>query len=87
MTAIRYTKDHEWVRQEGDIAVIGITDYAQSQLGDVVYVDMPKVGAKAVITTHIGPSIDPNDDYQRYVTDPNKYLSGPITLAKDLMRF
>ena len=40
----RYTKDHEWVRQEGDIAVIGITDYAQQQLGDVVYVELPDVG-------------------------------------------
>ena len=44
MSAIRYTKDHEWVRQDGDVAVIGITDYAQSQLGDVVYVELPEVG-------------------------------------------
>ena len=44
MSATRYTRDHEWVRQEGDIAVIGITDYAQSQLGDVVFVELPKVG-------------------------------------------
>src|SRR6201999_1148440 len=44
MTDIRYTKDHEWVRQEGDVVVIGITDYAQSQLGDVVYVELPEVG-------------------------------------------
>jgi glycine cleavage system H protein len=44
MTAIRYTKDHEWVRQDGDIVVIGITDYAQSQLGDVVYVELPELG-------------------------------------------
>jgi len=43
MTSIRYTKDHEWVRQEGDVAVIGITDYAQSQLGDVVYVELPEI--------------------------------------------
>ena len=46
MSAIRYTKDHEWVRQEGDVAVIGITDYAQSQLGDVVYVELPEIGRK-----------------------------------------
>ena len=46
MTAIRYTKDHEWVRQEGDVAVIGITDYAQSQLGDVVYAELPEIGRK-----------------------------------------
>ena len=44
MSAVRFTKEHEWVRQEGDIAVIGITDYAQSQLGDVVYVELPEPG-------------------------------------------
>ena len=44
MSETRYTRDHEWVRQEGDIAVIGITDYAQSQLGDVVYVELPEIG-------------------------------------------
>ena len=44
MADTRFTKDHEWVRVDGDIAVIGITDYAQSQLGDVVYVELPEVG-------------------------------------------
>src|SRR5258708_38995543 len=44
MTALRFTKDHEWVRQEGDIVVVGITDYAQEQLGDVVYVELPEIG-------------------------------------------
>lgn len=42
----RYTKEHEWVRAEGDVATVGITDYAQHELGDVVYVEMPKPGAK-----------------------------------------
>ncbi len=42
---LRYTKEHEWVRVEGDIGVIGITDHAQHELGDIVYVDLPKVGA------------------------------------------
>src|SRR5690242_14384628 len=42
---LRYTKEHEWVRVEGDIAVIGITDHAQQELGDIVYVDLPKLGA------------------------------------------
>ena len=41
----RYTKEHEWVRVEGDIGVVGITDHAQKELGDIVYVDLPKVGA------------------------------------------
>ena len=42
----KYTKDHEWVRMDGDVAVMGIADYAQSQLGDMVFVgDLPEVGA------------------------------------------
>ena len=41
---LHYSKDHEWVAVNGDIATISITDYAQSSLGDVVYVDMPRVG-------------------------------------------
>jgi glycine cleavage system H protein len=41
---LKYTKDHEWVRLSGDTADIGITDYAQEQLGDVVFVDLPAVG-------------------------------------------
>jgi glycine cleavage system H protein len=41
---LRYTKDHEWVRLEGDVAQVGITDYAQQQLGDVVYVELPDAG-------------------------------------------
>jgi glycine cleavage system H protein len=40
----RYTKDHEWVRMEGDIAVVGISTYAAEQLGDVVYAELPDVG-------------------------------------------
>ena len=39
-----FTSDHEWLRIEGDVATIGVTDYAQTQLGDVVFVDLPKVG-------------------------------------------
>jgi glycine cleavage system H protein len=41
---LKYTKDHEWIRVNGDTAEIGITDYAQQQLGDVVYVDLPEIG-------------------------------------------
>lgn len=43
-TDLKYTKSHEWVRLDGDIATIGITDHAQSELGDVVFVDLPEVG-------------------------------------------
>lgn len=41
----RYSKEHEWVKHDGDSAMVGITDYAQEQLGDIVYVDMPEAGA------------------------------------------
>lgn len=44
MSALRFTRDHEWVRLDGDFAVVGITDYAQSQLGDIVYVELPEIG-------------------------------------------
>ena len=44
MADLRYSEDHEWVRIEGDIAVIGISDYAQEQLGDVVFVELPEPG-------------------------------------------
>ena len=43
---LRYSKDHEWVSVDGEVATIGITDYAQHSLGDVVYIDMPRVGDK-----------------------------------------
>ena len=42
----RYTKEHEWVRLEGDRGIVGITDYAQEQLGDVVFLELPEVGRK-----------------------------------------
>src|SRR5260370_16348258 len=42
----RYTKEHEWVKPEGSVGVVGITDHAQSELGDIVYVDLPKIGAQ-----------------------------------------
>ena len=44
MSGLKYSKDHEWVRMEGDIATVGISDYAQEQLGDVVYVELPEAG-------------------------------------------
>ena len=42
----RYSKDHEWVRLEGDLVVVGISQYAQEQLGDIVYVELPEIGKK-----------------------------------------
>lgn len=45
-TNLKYTKDHEWIRTEGNEAFVGITDYAQSELGEIVFVDVPTVGEK-----------------------------------------
>ena len=44
MATVRYTRDHEWVRLDGDVGTVGITGYAQAQLGDVVYVELPQIG-------------------------------------------
>jgi glycine cleavage system H protein len=49
-TNLQYTKEHEWVKVEGDVATVGITKYAADALGEIVYVDLPKVGAN---TTHM----------------------------------
>ncbi len=43
---LKYTKDHEWIRVEGEFGWVGITDYAQGELGDIVFVELPKVGTK-----------------------------------------
>ena len=51
---LRYTKEHEWARLEGDRARVGITAFAQEQLGDVVFVELPKVGAKVTATKTFG---------------------------------
>jgi glycine cleavage system H protein len=50
----RYTKEHEWVRVEGPIGIVGITDYAQHELGDVVFVEMPKTGTKLKAGDRLG---------------------------------
>jgi glycine cleavage system H protein len=44
MSDVRYTKEHEWVRTDGDLAIVGISEHAQQQLGDVVFVELPEVG-------------------------------------------
>jgi glycine cleavage system H protein len=51
---LHYSKDHEWVRVDGNIAIVGITDYAQDSLGDVVYVELPKPGEKFAANESFG---------------------------------
>jgi len=53
----RYTKEHEWVKPEGDTALVGITDHAQKELGDIVYVDLPKVGAQVEKGKSLGEEV------------------------------
>ena len=50
----RYTKDHEWIKIEGDEAVVGITDFAQNQLGDIIYVELPPVGKELAAHQSLG---------------------------------
>lgn len=45
---LKYTKDHEWIKVDGDFGWVGVTDYAQGELGDVVFVELPKVGTKLI---------------------------------------
>lgn len=51
---LRYAESHEWVRVDGDVAVVGITDYAQHALGDIVYVDLPEVGDEVTAGEEFG---------------------------------
>jgi glycine cleavage system H protein len=51
---VRFTKDHEWVRLDGDEVTVGITDFASGELGDIVYVELPKVGAKVSASQSMG---------------------------------
>jgi glycine cleavage system H protein len=51
---LRYTKEHEWARQEGNRVVVGITDYAQKELGDVVFVELPEVGITIAVMDTFG---------------------------------
>ena len=53
-SGLKYSREHEWVRVEGNFAVIGITDFAQSELGDVVYVELPEVGAEVEANNTFG---------------------------------
>lgn len=53
-TELKYTKDHEWLRLEGEIAAVGVTDFAQRQLGDVVYLDLPEVGRRVTAGESFG---------------------------------
>jgi glycine cleavage system H protein len=70
---LKYSKDHEWVKVEGKNAVIGITDYAQSQLGDAVYVELPEVGAELTAGDNMGTI-----ESVKAVSDINSPVTGTV---------
>ena len=76
----RYTKEHEWVKVEGAAATIGITDHAQSELGDIVYVDLPKVGA----TVEQGKTFGSVESVKA-VSDIYSPVSGEVTAINEIL--
>jgi glycine cleavage system H protein len=86
----RYTKDHEWIRLDGDVAVVGITEHAQSQLGDVVYVELPEVGksfaagAEAAVVESVKAASEVYAPASGEVIDVNSALADtPATVNED----
>ena len=77
---LKYTKDHEWVRVSGKSAVVGITDHAQQQLGDVVYVELPKVGDTFEASDPFG-----SIESVKAVSEAFSPLSGKVTKVNEDM--
>jgi glycine cleavage system H protein len=77
---LRYTREHEWARAEGDRARVGITDFAQDALGDVVYVDLPEVGAEVTAGQAFGEV-----ESTKSVSDVFSPLSGTIVQRNPLI--
>ena len=75
---LHYSKDHEWVRVEGDTAVVGITDHAQEQLGDVVYVELPKPAEEFSANESFG-----SVESVKAVSEVFTPVSGKVTEAND----
>lgn len=76
----RYTKEHEWVNVQGDTGTIGISDHAQKELGDIVYVDLPKVG----MTVEKGKTLGSVESVKA-VSDIYSPVSGEVTAVNDLL--
>jgi len=76
----RYTKEHEWVKVEGDTGLVGITDHAQKELGDIVYVDLPKAGAKVEKGKSLG-----SVESVKAVSDIYSPVSGEVTAVNETL--
>jgi glycine cleavage system H protein len=77
----KYTKDHEWVRLSGGVAEVGVTDYAQQQLGDIVYVELPDVGAQVSASQAFG-----SIESVKAVSELFAPVSGRVTEVNDHLR-
>ena len=77
----KYTKDHEWVRLSGGVAEVGVTDYAQQQLGDVVYVELPDIGAQVSASQAFG-----SIESVKAVSELFAPMSGRVTEVNDHVR-
>ena len=77
----RYTREHEWISVDGSIGTVGITDYAQNSLGDIVYVDMPKVGDSLSANASFG-----SVESVKAVSDLYSPVSGTVTAVNEVLK-
>ena len=77
----RYTKEHEWIQIEGNLGTVGITDYAQNSLGDIVFVDLPRVGAPIEAGKSFG-----SVESVKAVSDLFAPVSGTVTATNDALK-
>jgi glycine cleavage system H protein len=80
-TNYRYTREHEWIAVEGNIGTVGITDYAQNSLGDIVYVDAPKVGDSVTANSTFG-----SVESVKAVSDLYSPVSGTVTEVNEVLK-
>jgi glycine cleavage system H protein len=80
-TKYRYTREHEWIDLDGSIGTVGITDYAQNSLGDIVYVDVPKVGDAVTANQTFG-----SVESVKAVSDLYSPVSGAVTATNDELK-
>jgi glycine cleavage system H protein len=78
---LRYTREHEWIAVEGNIGTIGITDYAQNSLGDIVYVDAPKIGDSVTAHQTFG-----SVESVKAVSDLYSPVSGTVTAVNEALK-
>jgi glycine cleavage system H protein len=86
MALLRYTRDHEWIRIDVDEGTVGITDFAQKQLGDVVYVELPAIGSKAAKGTPVAVVESVKAASEVYAPVAGEVIAVNATLADDPAR-